>query len=77
MSTLTEIKSAVESLPLTEQEKLLNHLVVKLGVGCADEFPVREDHVLLLDERFAAYREDPLQASTWDEVKRRFAAQRG
>ncbi len=40
-------------------------------------FPVREDHLKLLDERFAAYRNDPQQASTWEDVKRRFEARRG
>jgi putative addiction module component (TIGR02574 family) len=77
MSTLAEIESAVEALPLAEQEELLNRLVVKLGGGDAAEFSVREDHLRLLDERFAAYREDPRQASTWEEVKSRFAARRG
>ena len=77
MSTLAEIESAVETLPLAEQEELLNRLVMKLGGGSAAEFAVREDHVQLLDERFAAYRKDPSQASTWEEVKRRFAARRG
>ena len=76
MSTLAEIESAVETLSSAEQEELLNHLVMKLGGG-ATEFAVREDHVRLLDERFAAYRQDPGQASTWEEVKRRFAARRG
>ena len=77
MSTLAEIESAVETLSPGEQEELLNRLVVKLGGGDATEFAVREDHVRLLDERFAAYRQDPSQASTWEEVKRRFAARRG
>ncbi len=76
MSTLAEIESAVETLPLAEQEELLNRLVMKLG-GSAPEFALREDHVRLLEERFAAYRQDPSQASTWEEVKRRFAARRG
>lgn len=76
MSTLAEIESAVETLPLAEQEELLNRLVMKLG-SSGSECVVREDHVQLLDERFAAYREDPSQASTWEEVKRRFAARRG
>ncbi|EDY19507.1 hypothetical protein CfE428DRAFT_3192 [Chthoniobacter flavus Ellin428] len=77
MSTLAEIESAVETLPLAEQEELLNRLVMKLGGSSGAEFAVREDHVRLLDERFAAYRKDPSQASTWEEVKRRFAARRG
>jgi len=77
MSTLAEIESAVETLSPTEQEELLNRLVMKLGGGGASEFAVREDHVRLLDERFAAYRLDPSQVSTWEEVKRRFAARRG
>ncbi len=55
MSTLAEIESAVETLPLAEQEELLNHLLVKLGGADALDFSVREDHVRLLDERFAAY----------------------
>ena len=76
MSTLAEIESAVETLPLAEQEELLNRLVMKLG-SSETECVVREDHVRLLDERFAAYRQDPTQASTWEEVKRRFAARRG
>lgn len=63
MSTLAEIESAVETLPLAEQEELLNRLMVKLS-GSTTDFPVREDHVRLLDERFAAYRENPSQAST-------------
>jgi putative addiction module component (TIGR02574 family) len=74
MSTLAEIESAVESLSLAEQEKLLSHLAVKLGVEGKDEFPVRDDFVQLLNHRFAAYRDDPTQASTWEEVKRRFEA---
>src|SRR2546425_661818 len=76
MSTLAEIESAVENLPLVEQEELLKRLAVRLGGAGADEFPVREDHVRLLDERFAAYRDDPRQASTWEEVKQRFTVRR-
>ena len=76
ISTLTEIESAVENLPLVEQEELLNRLTMKLGDAGADKFPVREDHLRVLEERFAAYRNDPRQASTWEEVKRRFAASR-
>ena len=77
MSTLPEIESAVENLTATEQEKLLGHLALKLGMQNSDEFPVRQDHVELLDQRFAAYRDDPTQASTWEDVKRRFEARRG
>ena len=77
MSTLAEIESAVEALPVAEQEKLLSHLAVKLGIRTKNEFPVREDHVRLLDQRFAAYRNDPAQASTWEDVKRRFEARHG
>jgi len=76
MSTLAEIESAVERLSAAEQEKLFGHLAVKLGVESADEFPLREDHVKLLDQRFAAYRDDPSQASTWEDVKRRFETRR-
>ena len=65
MSTLAEIESAVENLTVVEQEKLLSHLTLKLGIQQSDEFPVRQDHVQLLDQRFAAYRDDPTQASTW------------
>ena len=72
MSTLAEIESAVEALPSAEQEKLLNHLALKLGLKSRDEFPVRDDHLKLLDQRFAAYRNDPTQASAWEDVKRRF-----
>ena len=74
MSTLAEIESAVEALPAAEQEKLLSYLAVKLGLQGNDEFPVRNDHVQLLEQRFAAYRDDPNQASTWEDVKRRFKA---
>jgi putative addiction module component (TIGR02574 family) len=74
MSTLDEIESALEALTIGEQEKLFNHLAVKLGVERNDEFPVRDDHLQLLDERFRASREDPSQASTWEDVKRRFEA---
>ena len=76
MSTLAEIESAVENLTPTEQEQLLSHLALKLGIKNSDEFPVRPDHVELLDQRFAAYRDDPAQASTWEDVKRRFEARR-
>lgn len=74
MSTLGEIESAVEQLPLADQEELLSRLTIKLGGRIADEFPIREDHLRLLDERFAAYRNDPSQASTWEDVKLRFAS---
>jgi len=78
VTTLAEFESAFETLSLKEQEELLNRLVVKLGSGRdAEQFPVREDHRRVLDERFAAYRDDPTQASTWEDVKRRFAAHRG
>jgi len=77
MSTLAEIESAVDTLPLPEQEELLKRLAVKLGASGTEEFPVREDHLRVLDRRFAAYRDDPSQASTWEEVKRRFASRRG
>lgn len=78
MTTLAEFESAFETLSLKEQEELLNRLVMKLGGGSdSEQFPAREDHRRLLDERFAAYRDDPTQASTWEDVKRRFAAHRG
>jgi hypothetical protein len=83
MRKLAEIESAIEALPMAEQTELLNRLVMKLG-GSAIEFPVREDHLRLLDERFAAHRRElravspgqvlPVLTSTWEEVKRRFAA---
>lgn len=76
MSTLGEIESAVEQLSLTEQEELLGRLAVKLGGRNAGEFPLREDHLRLLDERFAAYRDDPGQASTRADVKLRFESRR-
>ena len=76
MSTLAEIESAVENLTAAEQEKLLSHLTLRLGLQHSDEFPLRHDHVELLDVRFAAYRDDPAQAATWEEVKRRFEARR-
>ena len=77
MSTLSEIESAVENLTAAEQEKLLGHLALKLGIQNSKDFPVRQDHVELLDQRFGAYRDDPTQASTWEDVKRRFEARRG
>jgi hypothetical protein len=77
MSTLGEIESAVAQLPLAQQEELFSRLAVKLSGETAKELPVREDHLRLLDERFAAYRDDPRQASTWSDVKLRFEAQRG
>jgi putative addiction module component (TIGR02574 family) len=76
MSTLGEIESAVAQLPLAQQEELLSRLAVKLSSETAKEFPVREDHLQLLDERFAAYRDDPQQASTWEDVKLRFESRR-
>ncbi len=76
MSTLGEIESAVEHLPLVQQEELFSRLAAKLSAGSTNEFPLREDHVRLLDQRFAAYRDDPSQASTWEDVKRRFEARR-
>jgi len=33
MSTLTEIEAAVDQLPYSEQELLLDHLARKLGAG--------------------------------------------
>jgi putative addiction module component (TIGR02574 family) len=77
MSTLAEIESAVENLTAAEQEKLLGHLAIKLGIQNSNEFPLRQDHIELLDKRFAAYRNDPTQASTWEDVKRRFETRRG
>ena len=78
VTTLAEFESAFETLSLKEQEEFLNRLVVKLGGGSdSEQFPAREDHRRILDERFAAYRDDPTQASTWEDVKRRFAARRG
>jgi putative addiction module component (TIGR02574 family) len=76
VSTLGEIESAVEQLPLAQQEELLSRLAARLGAEPTNTFPVREDHVRLLDERFAAYRDDPAQASTWEDVKHRFDARR-
>lgn len=76
MSTLTEVESAIDRLSLSEKEELLSRLAVKLGGAGSEEFPVREDHVQLLEQRFSAYRDDPRQASTWEDVKRRFEAQR-
>ena len=77
MSSLADIESAVDSLPLPEQKELLHRLATKLESRGGKEFPVCEDHVRLLDERFASYREDPRQASTWEDVKRRFEDRRG
>lgn len=74
--SLAEIEAAVEGLSVAEQEQLLSRLAVKLGDEGGNQFPVRDDHVRLLDERFAAYRNDPGLVSTWEEVKRRFEAQR-
>ena len=76
MTTVAEIESAVDRLSPAEQEDLLTRLSLKLQVQNDDEFPVREDHVRLLEERFAEYRRDPCQASTWEEVKRRIRALR-
>jgi putative addiction module component (TIGR02574 family) len=76
MSTLGEIESAVAQLPLAQQEELLSRLAVKLSSETAMELPAREDHVQLLEERFAAYRNDPGQASTWEDVKLRFESRR-
>ena len=76
MTTVAEIESAVDRLSPVEQEELLSRLSLKLLAQNGDEFPVREDHVRLLEERFAEYQKDPSQASTWEEVKRRIRAQR-
>ena len=76
MSTLGEIESAVERLPLAEQEELFERLAAKLSGKTPNSFPVREDHMKVLDERFAAYRDDPSQSSTWEDVKQRFEARR-
>ena len=76
MTTLAEIESAVEGLSPSEQEELLNRLALRLQNQYGNEFPVREDHVRLLEERFAEYRKDPTQVSTWEEVKQRIRAQR-
>jgi hypothetical protein len=57
MSSLAEIESAVDGLPLLEQEELFQRLARKLGGAGSADFPVREDHVRLLDERFV--RQDP------------------
>ena len=76
MTTLAEIESAVARLSVAEQEELLNRLTLKLQTSNGDEFPVREDHIRLLEERFAEYQKDPTQVSTWEEVKRRIRARR-
>jgi putative addiction module component (TIGR02574 family) len=76
MSTVGEIESAVAQLPLAQQEELFSRLAVKLSSETAKEFPAREDHLQLLDERFAAYHDDPKQASTWEDVKLRFESRR-
>lgn len=74
--SFSEIQAAVEGLSVAEQEQLLNRLAAKLRDGTEGQFPVRTDHLQLLDERFAAYRNDPALASTWEEVKQRFEARR-
>jgi putative addiction module component (TIGR02574 family) len=76
VTTLAEIKSAVDRLSPAQQEELLTRLDLKLQAHNGDEFPVREDHVRLLEERFAEYRKDPSQVSTWEEVKRRIRTRR-
>ena len=76
MTTLAEIESAVDRLSPAEQEELLDRLSLKLQIEDEAEFPVREDHIRLLEERFAEYRKDPSQVSTWEEVKRRIRASR-
>lgn len=40
MSTLAEIEAAVETLPRPQQETLLRHLVLKLGVEVPASFSV-------------------------------------
>lgn len=55
VTTLAEIESTVDRLSPAEQEELLARLSLKLHVQNGDEFPVREDHVRLLEERFAEY----------------------
>lgn len=77
MTTLAEIESAVERLSPPEQEELLNRLALRLQARDGSDFPVREEHIRLLDERFAQYRDDPTQASTWEEVKQRIRGARG
>jgi putative addiction module component (TIGR02574 family) len=58
---------------LTEDEKwlLIEELTEELS-SKPGAYPVRADHVALLEQRFAEYRKDPSTASTWEEVKRRF-----
>jgi hypothetical protein len=43
MSTLTEIETVVERLPLAEQEELLRHLEAKLRRGSTTASASRED----------------------------------
>ncbi|MDQ3314399.1 MAG: addiction module protein [Verrucomicrobiota bacterium] len=76
VTTLGEIESAVEQLPASEQEQLLVRLAAKLAAGDRHTFPVRDAHLQLLEERFAAFRDDPRQASMREDVKRRFEASR-
>jgi putative addiction module component (TIGR02574 family) len=76
MTTVAEIESAVDKLSPAEQDELLTRLSLKLQFQDNAEFPIREDHVRLLEERFAEYKRDPSQASTWEEVKRRIRARR-
>lgn len=62
---------------LTAEEKLI--LVGELWDDLAahpEAFPPREDHVTLLKERVAHYREHPEDTVSWEDVKKRILSSR-
>jgi putative addiction module component (TIGR02574 family) len=62
---------------LSSEEKLI--LVGELWDQLAANpgaFPKRDDHVRLLEERLAHFREHPDDVTAWEEVKQRILASR-
>ena len=62
MSTLTEIEAAVETLPVKQQRKLLEHLTAKLIPGGTIPKPRPSAHDLMKDGR--GFRLSPLRCAT-------------
>jgi len=71
----------IEKIPdiqkLTPEEKaiLADELWAEAGYS-EDDFPLSDEHIKLLEERWKHYLEHPETASTWEEVKARITRNR-
>ena len=70
-SMILETLPVVQQLSADDKLRLWEELWDQIAVD-ESRWPVREDHIALLNERMEHYRAHPETASTWEDVQRRF-----